>query len=70
MSDDAIRLGEVLPLKVFLEKARLRKHAWSTAVRAARKFGIKLDLRHGRNCYVHTDRWLQYLEAVNEQGES
>ncbi|MCH2131783.1 MAG: hypothetical protein MK179_21795 [Pirellulaceae bacterium] len=62
-----IRKGEILRLKEFRARADMGPHAWMMAKKQAAELGITLDLRHGRQCFVDVDRWLEFLERFTTQ---
>lgn len=68
-SREAIRAGEVLLLTDFLERTNNGRAAWRTLRRNAGRLGITLDYRSGRQAYVDTDRWLEFLRRQPELRE-
>ena len=65
-SDQPIRKGEVLRLPEFLTRTGMKHHAWTTAKRQAEELGIKLDLRHGRQCFIDCDCWIEFLQRQSD----
>ena len=62
---EPIQKGQVLPLQDFLHRTNMKYHAWNRVKKQAAKMGIILDLRQGRQCFVDSDQWVEFLNRSN-----
>ena len=60
---EPIRPGETLTLPDFLSRTLMKDAAWAQVKRQCADLGIPIASVVGRQCYVSTDAWLQYLKS-------
>lgn len=62
-----IRPGEMLIKQDFLRDTNQGHFAWISAKQEAAKMGIRLAFQHGRQVFISTDAWIQYLKSRPEK---
>ena len=60
---EPIRPGETLTLPDFLSRTLMKDAAWAQVKRQCADLGIQIASVVGRQCYVNTDAWLEYLKS-------
>jgi hypothetical protein len=60
---EPIRPGEILILPDFKSRAVMKDAAWAQVKRQCAGLGIQIAFVVGRNVYVSTDAWLEYLKT-------
>lgn len=60
---EPIRPGETLTLPDFLSRTLMKDAAWAQVKRQCADLGIQIASVVGRQCYVSTDAWLEYLKT-------
>lgn len=64
---DPIRPGETLKLRDFKARTQIKDAAWAKAKRESAKLGINLAFFVGRQVYVSTDAWIQFLTSLPDR---
>jgi hypothetical protein len=60
---EPIRPGEILILPNFLTRTLMRDAAWAQVKRQCAELGIQIASVVGRQVYVSTDAWIEFLKA-------
>jgi hypothetical protein len=60
---EPIRPGETLTLPDFLSRTLMKDAAWAQVKRQCADLGIPIASVVGRQVYVSTDAWLQFLKS-------
>lgn len=63
---EPIKGGESLTLADFLKRTNLGRTAWRSVRRKAATLNIELVTYIGRQGFVSTDKWLEYLERAGQ----
>ena len=58
-----VQPGEILRLADFLERTQMKDAAWAQVKRQCAERGIQIASLAGRNVYVSTDAWLEFLKS-------